>query len=92
MLREAAYLGVPAYSVFQGKIGAVDRHLASIGRLTLLNDEADFEQIRVQRRPPLSPLPFERGAARELIAIVAAALETGQPFADGECDPTYQTG
>ena len=27
MLREAAYLGIPAYSLFQGELGAVDRHL-----------------------------------------------------------------
>ena len=31
MLREAAYLGVPAYSIFKSRIGGVDRYLASIG-------------------------------------------------------------
>ena len=36
MLREAAYLGVPAYSLFQGSPGGVDRHLEAIGRLVLL--------------------------------------------------------
>ena len=36
MNREAAALGVPVYSIFRGEIGAVDRYLASTGRLTLI--------------------------------------------------------
>ena len=39
MGREAAAAGVPAYSIFQGKLGAVDRYLADAGRLTLLDGE-----------------------------------------------------
>ncbi len=45
MNREAAALGVPVYSIFRGKIGAVDRHLADIGRLTLLEN---VEDVRAQ--------------------------------------------
>lgn len=41
MNREAAALGVPVYSIFRGKIGAVDRYLASIDRLTLLTSAED---------------------------------------------------
>lgn len=37
MNREAAALGVPVYSIFRGKLGAVDRYLADQGRLTLLD-------------------------------------------------------
>jgi predicted glycosyltransferase len=87
MLREAAYLGVPAYSVFQGSIGAVDRHLASIGRLTLLRDQADFQRIVIQRRPPLAPLRSEPGAARELIAIVVRSLTEDGAVAGGRAGP-----
>jgi predicted glycosyltransferase len=36
MNREAAALGVPVYSIFRGEIGAVDRYLASTGRLILI--------------------------------------------------------
>jgi len=36
MNREAAALGVPVYSIFRGEIGAVDRYLASNGRLILV--------------------------------------------------------
>jgi predicted glycosyltransferase len=41
MNREAAALGVPVYSIFRGKIGAVDHYLASEGRLVMLESVAD---------------------------------------------------
>jgi predicted glycosyltransferase len=41
MNREAAALGVPVYSVFRGRIGAVDQYLSSTGRLVLLEDVQD---------------------------------------------------
>src|SRR5262249_50059140 len=43
MNREAAALGVPVYSIFRGKIGAVDRRLATQGRLTLIENK---EEVR----------------------------------------------
>ena len=42
MNREAAALGVPVYSIFRGKIGAVDRYLSEHGRLVLLESPADI--------------------------------------------------
>jgi uncharacterized protein len=51
MNREAAALGVPVYSIFKGKIGAVDRYLADHGRLVLLENAADVrEKVKVERR------------------------------------------
>jgi len=51
MNREAAALGVPVYSVFRGKIGAVDRYLAERGRLILLESVQDVQtKIRLARR------------------------------------------
>ena len=41
MNREAAALGVPVYSIFRGRIGAVDEYLAKAGRLILLQSEED---------------------------------------------------
>jgi uncharacterized protein len=41
MNREAAALGVPVYSIFRGKIGAVDKYLAEKGRLILLKTVSD---------------------------------------------------
>jgi len=41
MNREAAALGVPVYSIFRGKIGAVDRYLAETGRLILIENTSE---------------------------------------------------
>lgn len=43
MNREAAALGVPVYSTFRGKIGAVDEYLAKAGRLVLLESVEDVK-------------------------------------------------
>jgi predicted glycosyltransferase len=43
MNREAAALGVPVYSIFRGKIGAVDRSLQEQGRLTLIESVEDVQ-------------------------------------------------
>jgi uncharacterized protein len=51
MNREAAALGVPVYSIFRGKIGAVDRCLADQGRLVLLQSVEDVRtKVAVVRR------------------------------------------
>ena len=52
MNREAAALGVPVYSTFRGKIGAVDHYLVEQGRLVLLETADDlYTKLRLQRRP-----------------------------------------
>lgn len=54
MIREAAALGVPAYSVFSGETGCVDLHLAETGRLTLISDSKDIAgAITVKKKKPL---------------------------------------
>jgi len=51
MNREAAALGVPVYSIFRGKIGAVDRYLAGQGRMILIeNSEEIRTKINLARR------------------------------------------
>src|SRR5205823_12050296 len=51
MNREAAALGVPVYSIFRGKIGAVDRHLVERNRLVLLETVDDVvRKIKAVRR------------------------------------------
>lgn len=47
MIREAAALGVPAYSVFSGETGCVDRHLAETGRLKLIVNSEDIARVMV---------------------------------------------
>jgi predicted glycosyltransferase len=44
-------MGVPVYSIFRGKIGAVDRYLAEQGRMVLLETVEDIRtQIRFEPR------------------------------------------
>jgi predicted glycosyltransferase len=51
MNREAAALGVPVYSIFRGKIGAVDRRLEQEGRLVMVRSSAEVEtKIAFKRR------------------------------------------
>ena len=50
MNREAAALGVPVYSIFRGKIGAVDRYLQQEGRLILIESVEDIEKKIVLKR------------------------------------------
>jgi predicted glycosyltransferase len=70
MLREAAYLGVPAYSIFRSKLGAVDRYLASIGRLSLLTSASDFSRIRLTQSHSISPLREDSGAAQAAMQMI----------------------
>jgi len=48
MNREAVALGVPVYTTFEGRPGAVDEELISDGRLRRLEDP---EQVRLEKRP-----------------------------------------
>jgi uncharacterized protein len=69
MNREAAALGLPVYSIFRGKIGAVDRFLAKSGRLTLLESVADVRaKIKVEKRTLPSGPPESN--TRTLNAVV----------------------
>jgi hypothetical protein len=59
MNREAAALRVPVYSIFRGKIGAVDRWLHEQGRLELIESVEDIhKKIKVEKReikPSIEP-------------------------------------
>lgn len=68
MNREAAALGVPVYSIFRGKIGAVDRYLADQGRLILLETVDD---VRTKIKPVCRIARTERHIERN-----GPALET----------------
>jgi uncharacterized protein len=84
MLREAAYLGVPAYSIFRGRTGAVDHYLASIERLALVSSPSDFPRLKLGRRGPISPMQANSSAAQAVAQMIverveAAAAGRGQP-------------
>jgi predicted glycosyltransferase len=48
--REAALLGVPVFSIFSGKQGAVDRSLVEQGKLRFLTSVDDVQNIIPQKR------------------------------------------
>jgi uncharacterized protein len=55
MNREAAVLGTPAYSVYAGKLAAVDRVLLAGGRLRLIQTEDDLAGLALGRKPTAAP-------------------------------------
>jgi predicted glycosyltransferase/peptidoglycan/xylan/chitin deacetylase (PgdA/CDA1 family) len=50
MAREAAALGIPAYTIFAGRRGGVDTRLIAEGRLVELTSVGDFDRIRFEKR------------------------------------------
>jgi hypothetical protein len=77
MNREAAALGVPVYSIFRGKIGAVDRYLADQGRLVLIETVDDVRtKIQAVRREPHSEYRTEQNSpaletiVRNIVSII----------------------
>jgi predicted glycosyltransferase len=67
MNREAAAMGVPVYSIFRGKIGAVDHYLVDQGRLVLLETVEDI-------RTKIKAVP--RKQSKQLSRANSPALET----------------
>jgi uncharacterized protein len=73
MNREAAALGVPVCSVFRGAIGAVDRNLASTGKLTLLERVEDIPTvINLQRRDRTTTAFLRRD--KETLAVIVRSI------------------
>jgi uncharacterized protein len=64
MIREAAVLGTPVWSIFEGRLGAVDEQLVAEGRVRLLRDPQELvvEQAPVvrERRGRRSPAELLR--------------------------------
>ena len=77
MNREAAALGIPVYSLFRGKMGAVDKHLAETGRLVLLESEQDVrEKLKlVPRDKPLTSRPKQRVTLDAVVNHITAILD-----------------
>lgn len=69
MNREAACLGVPAYSVFRGPIGGVDRHLVRHGRLRFIECEQDIHRIALEKRSKVD-LSSHRESSHRLVERV----------------------
>jgi predicted glycosyltransferase len=79
MLREAAYLGIPAYSIFQSEIGAADRWLESIGRAKLIARPEDVWSIEVKRRGSISRLDSNPDLLGQIAQVVIAGARKPTP-------------
>ena len=93
MNREAAALGVPVYSIFRGKIGAVDRYLAEQGRLVLLETVDDVRtKIKAVRREPRAERRDEQNSpALETIVRNIVSIVESRPLAVAR-DVSTQSG
>lgn len=58
MNREAALLGVPVYSIFAGRQGALDRQMEAAGAITFIRDARDLSKIRLERRRSRAHVPL----------------------------------
>jgi len=73
MNREAAALGVPVYSIFRGKIGAVDQYLSDTGRLTFLESVQDIKtKIKIV---PRDKFVIFKGGNRGALKAIMGNLE-----------------
>lgn len=81
MNREAAALGVPVYSTFRGKIGAVDHYLAEHGRMTLIkNVQEVHNKIKVCRwKRPAKPDGCSRPALDFILNCILSLLTAKDP-------------
>jgi predicted glycosyltransferase len=69
MNREAAALGVPVYTIFRGKIGAVDRHLQQEGRLIPIECVEDIPKkiVLIRRQKKGQKIDNERPALKAIV-------------------------
>jgi predicted glycosyltransferase len=77
MLREAAYLGIPAYSIFQSRIGGVDLRLEELGRATLIRTPDELRLIELKKRGPLEPLDSNPNLLAELVEALTERVAHG---------------
>ena len=74
MIREAAALGIPAYSIFGGKEGAVDQYLENSGRLILISDKEEIKtKIALVKRDKSNMMP--RSSTVTLNALVGKIIK-----------------
>ena len=78
MNREAAVLGTPVWSIFEGRTRSVDEKLVEEGRLKILRDP---DQVSVERKPADA---FERRTRRDLADLLRLAI-----LAPGRSERTF---
>jgi len=80
MNREAVVLGVPAYSIFRGAAGAVDRSLVRSGRLKMVESAADIDRIPIEKRRRPQVDEYRTADGSTLVGFIADQIvSTAQP-------------
>jgi uncharacterized protein len=79
MNREAAVLGTPVWSIFEGRMGAVDEGLVVDGRLRLLRDPAEIDVVK---KPAHAWRTRERRDPRALLRLALPWLGERATHAD----------
>jgi predicted glycosyltransferase len=75
MTREAAYLGVPAISTFQGDSSAVDGYLEALGRLVMIREPADVERLDVHALERRELLQLNPRVVDEIVDEISARVQ-----------------
>lgn len=76
MIREAAVLGVPAYSFYWGKILSVDNYLTQEGRLRMIRNKLDIDAIPVKKRHRnTKKIKIERDVKAFIVDEIIATIE-----------------
>jgi predicted glycosyltransferase len=78
MNREAVALGVPVYSIFRGKIGAVDRYLSQKGRLILIESEDQIYSkiVLAHRNKSYNPQNRNNSALQKIVSHILNIVES----------------
>jgi uncharacterized protein len=74
MLREAAYVGVPAFSTFQGVAGAVDLHLEAQGRLVFIRSSQDFGRLLPAALVERAPMDSHPTLVTDLVREISSRI------------------
>ena len=82
MNREAAALGVPVYSIFRGRLGAVDEYLSKTGRLIML-EKVEEIRTKIALKPRKQDQPETTNRRDALGCILNAVIS----IAENKCLP-----
>ncbi len=77
MLREAAYLGIPAYSLLRSRPGGVDLYLESINRVTFLSEPEDLDRIELRKTARKVRLESNPDLISDVVEIVLSHTPNG---------------
>lgn len=78
MLREAAVLGTPAYSIFTGSPAIVDINLSLQGKLKFIKTLKDIEQIKIEKKKSFNWIKPNDNVKRFFIEMIINTLNKNQ--------------